>query len=355
MKVQTVTGEITPDELGFTLPHEHLVFDLSCYFTMPEELKRQHALSPVSMSNLGEIRRDPFFCKDSLINNDVELAIKELLHYTKTGGKSLVDLTNIGICMDPSALKAISLRTGINIISGCGFYIAASHPQRLRSMNEDQIADEIAKDVTTGIAGTDVKAGIIGEIGTSWPMESSEEKVLRGAARAHRKTKAAINIHTTIHTYYNKPPTSGTGEVSWAKSVHKILDIMEEEGVELSNVVLSHMDESIDLDAHRSLAKRGAYIEYDTFGSEFYFDHIDSYETRDTERIQAVLAMIKSGYLSQMLLSHEVCQKISFKTYGGWGFDHISTHILPMLRNRGITQEQIDEMTIENPKRILAF
>jgi len=341
VRVQTVTGSMSSEELGITLPHEHLLFDLTAWLTTPEEATRRYlAESPVSITNLGEIRRDVFVCRDNVKNYDVDLAVEELLYYRRAGGKSLVDLTSIGLGRDPLALRRISFETGINIVGGCGFYLEASHPQRINSMNEDQIAEEIVTDLTRGMGQTDVKAGIIGEIGTGWPITPNEEKVLRGAARAHQKTKVTINVHPYPF-----------GEFS-----HKVLDIMEEEGIELSKVVLSHIDQTLpDIEYHKSLAKRGAYIMYSNFGSEIYYDSILAYDAHDTERVRGIIEMIKSGYISQMLLSHDVCQKIHFKRYGGYGYDHLLTHILPMLRREGLSQSQIDQMIIQNPKEILGI
>lgn len=347
VKIQTVTGEIRPDELGVTLPHEHLLFDLTSWFNMPEEsTKKQLALSRVSMSKLGELRRDPDSCRDNLVNYDIDLAIEELLYYKRAGGKSLCDVTSVGLGRDPSALRAISLQTGINIVAGCGYYWAASHPARVNSMSEDQLRDEIVNDITRGIGGTDVKAGIIGEIGTTWPTPTaSEEKVLRAAARAHQKTKGTINIH----------PFCGVPR-PWAKNVHHLLDIVQEEGGELSRVVLSHMDQNgFDMEAHISLARRGAYIEYDTFGQEVYYDRFGGWDPRDTERVQALVHMIKAGYLSQLLISHDVCHKTHLKKYGGHGYDHILNYIVPMLRTMGVPQKHIEQIITENPKRVLAI
>ena len=340
LKVEAVTGSTAPSELGITLPHEHVLFDLTCWLTIPEEARKKDLVeSPVSITNLGELRRDPTICRDNLKNLDVDLAIKELQYYKRAGGESLVDLTSEGMGRDPLALHEISLQTGIKIMAGCGFYLDAAHPQRIKSMNTEQIAEEIVNDLTQGIGGTRIKAGIIGEIGTGWPLTPNEEKVLRAAARAHHKTEATINVHP----------------YPYGKFSHRILDIMEEEGVELSKVVLSHIDGSLDTEYHKSLAKRGAYIEYDSFGSEVYMDSIGQRDFSDAERVECVVEMIKSGYISQLLLSHDVSWKIHLKQYGGYGYDHLLTHIEPMLRRKGISQDQIDIMMIENPGKILTI
>ena len=201
-----MAGLITPDELGITLPHEHLLCDTSPWATISDEAtKRRLFESPVSISILGQLRRDPYACKDNLKLLDIDLAIRELLHFRQAGGKSLVELTLEGIGRDPTALRRISLETGVNIIAGCGFYIDSSHPPLIRSMNVEQIAEEITKDITLGIGGSGIKAGIIGEIGTGWPITPNEENVLRAAAKAHHQTGAAINVHPFPYGEFSHP------------------------------------------------------------------------------------------------------------------------------------------------------
>jgi phosphotriesterase-related protein len=129
---------------------------------------------------------------------------------------------------------------------------------------------------------------------------------------------------------------------------------MEDEGVELSRVVLSHIDEcGFDMEYQKSIAKRGAYIAYDTFGSEIYFDSVGVHDPSDWERVEGVIDLIREGYVSQILLSQDIGYKIMLKQYGGYGYDHLLSHIVPMMLRKGVAQDQIDQMMIENPKRML--
>ena len=344
-RVQSVTGNASPEELGITLPHEHLLFDLSCYYVAPPAAtNKQLAEAPVSIRNLGEIHRNPFAVKQNLLSFDVELLIKELSYYRRAGGGALVDMSNHGLARDPAALRAISIATGVKIIAGSGYYVAASHPPRVKTMSIDDIAAEITGDVQHGMDGTGIRAGIIGEIGTSRELAADEVKVLRGAARAQAKTGASLNIH---------PFCGWPGP--WAMAAHKLLDVVEEEGGDLSRVVLSHMDSNGFVDSeHISLAKRGAYIEYDTFGQEHYYSATE-WDPRDTERVSGVASMVKKGYSSKLLISQDVCFLDCFREYGGYGYDHILRNIIPMLRSKGVDQRTIDEIMIENPKKVLTI
>ena len=146
MKVVTVRGEISPDQLGRTLPHEHLLIDLRCAYREPEEAsKKAIGKSSIVISNLYDLRRDPYINEDALTIFDVDLAIKEVKYYRRAGGCSLVEMTLPGIGRDPSGIRAISEATGLNIVMGSGFYTEASHPRYLYEMDSDQIAEMITR------------------------------------------------------------------------------------------------------------------------------------------------------------------------------------------------------------------
>ena len=349
-RVQTVTGDIEPGELGITMMHEHTLINLLCYYSAPADpVKRGLASKKVTMGLLGELNRDPQLCKDNLVVDDSGLAAEELAYYRRAGGSTIVDLTNIGINRDPVALKEISAKSGVRIVMGAGYYVGLSHPPGFDTKTADEVADEIIGDVSRGVGKTGVKAGIIGEIGTTWPLKKDEEKSLRGAARASLKTGASVNIHS----YCGFPKNT-------ARYAYKLLDIMEDEGVDLSRVVLSHMDEIndcnvFDMDVHRSLAKRGACIEYDCFGQENTWDTDGIWEARDIDRAHALVKMFESGYGEQMLISHDVCYKMHLKKYGGFGYDHVLKRVVPLLRRLGLTQKQLDVIMMENPRRVLTI
>jgi phosphotriesterase-related protein len=349
-RIQTVTGDIDPEELGVTMMHEHTSINLLCFID-PAQESAEHPLleRQVTMDILGELRRDPHSCKDNMVLDDRGLAIEELTYYRRAGGDAIVDVTNLGIGRDPSALKGISIGTGVKIVMGSGYYVGLSHPPDFDSKTPDEIAEEIAEDVLHGVGDTGVRAGIIGEIGTTWPMTKNEEKSLRGAARASLKTGATV----TIHSYCGIPKNT-------AKYAYKLLDVMEEEGMDMSRVILGHMDEindndAFDMSVHESLAKRGAYIEYDCFGQENTWDSIGAWEARDTDRARALVKMVEAGYLKQMLVAQDVCWKIHLKKYGGFGYDHIVKRVVPLLRRTGLSQKQLDTIMVGNPRTALSI
>ena len=134
-----------------------------------------------------------------------------------------------------------------------------------------------------------------------------------------------------------------------------ILDILEREKADLNKVVLCHCDPTFeDYDYHDSLAKRGAYIEFDLWGAEFM-----SFEgwflPSDGDRIKAVEEQIKRGNAKKILFSLDACFKISFKKWGGFGYTHIIENIVPRLRQKGMNDEHISRILVDNPKELLSF
>jgi len=196
-KVQTVLGLIDGNELGLILPHEHLLLDLSVRFKLLEEsvTAKIMAQKPVSLDMTGWLRFHLFENRDNLMLDDEELATKEVSLFKRTGGKSVVDVTNWGIGQDPHALARISRTTGLHIIMGTGYYTLDSGcAEILKEKSEDEIFDDIIKDIMVGTDG--ICAGIIGEIGAdSWPLDDIEIKSLRASTRAQQATGAALTIH----------------------------------------------------------------------------------------------------------------------------------------------------------------
>ena len=186
-KIQTVLGTIVPERLGITLPHEHIICDGASWFVEPSEATTKAMVHhPVTLDILWWLRYHLFQNLDDMQLLDEQEAIDEILRFKYAGGNSIVELSNIGLGRDPMALVRISRATGLNVIMGSGYYIAASHKPDMDAKTEEEITEEIVQDITEGVGDTKIRAGIIGEIGTSWPMTKNELKSLRAAARAQK-------------------------------------------------------------------------------------------------------------------------------------------------------------------------
>lgn len=343
-KAQTVLGLVDSDNLGITLPHEHLLIDMEIWFIEPKEAGlKKVAFEPVSIKNISWIMYNQYNNLDNLRLLDEDLAIKEAMLFKKEGGGTIVDVTSANFFRDLLALKRISRATGLNIIMGSGYYVVSeARCQDFDRKTEDEIAEEIVTDILAGVSNTEIRAGIIGEIGCSWPLQDREKKSLRACARAQKRTGAAITIHPGRHE--NSPM--------------EIIRILDEAGADISRVIMGHIDRTGFLPATRyELAKTGCYLEYDIFGGNpFYPLHFGVFNRPcDRERIEQILELINEGYLKQILISQDTCLKSKLVHYGGQGYAHILRNILPQMLARGITKEHIQIIMVENPKRFLGF
>jgi phosphotriesterase-related protein len=343
--VITVLGPVLATDLGITLAHEHLMLDLGCLWHEPIDPARRAVVDmAVSRENRDLLCRDPYQCRDNLVLDSQTQAIEELGHFTALGGGAVIDLSTRAIGPYPRDLAAISRQSGLHIVAGCGFYTQRAHPGWVAVASKEALAEAIISELTDGFAEPNtagaptVRAGIIGEIGTSSPIHANEERVLRAAARAQRLTGAAINVHLAIFGHEGV----------------RVLDILEDEGADLTHVALSHLDENLDPEYHKAIAKRGAYLEFDTFGSECHFDEDGLREPTDLERIEALLRLLDGGYVKQMLLSQDVCTKMQWRIHGGAGYDHLLRVVAPQLRAHGVGDAAINTMLIDNPARLLA-
>ncbi|HEY82868.1 MAG TPA: hypothetical protein G4O01_06215 [Dehalococcoidia bacterium] len=342
--VQTVLGLISPDELGLTLPHEHLLLDLTVRFQLTEEsvTARVMAEKPVSLDMAGWLRFHLFENRDNLMLDDEELAIKEVFRFKLAGGRSVVDVTNWGIGQDPHALVRIAHATGLNIIMGTGYYTMDSGcAEVLKAKSEDEIFDDILRDIMVGTDG--IRAGIIGEIGAdSWPLHDIEIKSLRAAARAQRATGAALTIHP--------------GRLE--ESPLQILQILDKAGADLSRVIMGHIDRTAySFESMVEMAKTGCYLEFDCFSLEGYYPRrYGVFDTpNDAARVNYIIRLIDQGYLNQILISTDTAMKARLMAYGGPGYAHIPENVIPWMRAKGMPEEVINTITVENPKRVLTF
>ncbi len=338
-RVVTVRGPIPARDLGVTLMHEHMFIDLS-FLRGPPTADWQKPLvdAEITLASRGLLQVDPYVSRRNLVLDGLDVAIAELGPFRELGGGSLVDLTITGIRPQPAKLREVSEQTGLHIVAGCGYYTKRSHPPEVAALSESELLERLLHEIANGLGGTDVRPGIIGEIGTSSPVHPDEAKVLRVAAAAQARTGLAINVHVAI----------------FRREALAALDILGAAGADLSRVVISHIDEQPDTAYHRAILGRGAYVEYDTFGSESYFDGDGSAEPSDRERVDCLIELLEDGFGDQLLISQDVCTKVQLLKYGGLGYGHILRSIVPRLRRRGVDDATARKLLVENPARVLA-
>ncbi|XP_074981990.1 N-acetyltaurine hydrolase isoform X2 [Caretta caretta] len=204
------------------------------------------------------------------------------------------------------------------------------------------LTDIIVNEILRGADGTDIKCGVVGEIGCSWPLTESENKVLQATAHAQSQLGCPIIIHP------------GRNSDAPFQSIR----ILQEAGADISKTVMSHLDRTIfDEKKLLEFAKLGCYLEYDLFGTELlhYHFHPDIDMPSDNERIARIRMLIDEGYEDRIVIAHDVHTKNRLMKYGGHGYSHILKNIVPKMLIRGISQNIIDKILIENPKQWLTF
>jgi len=349
-KVQTVKGLINSNNMGIVLPHEHLFINLTnSYMTMKKDknLKENKlAQEKINLSNLWYSRNHKNSCIDNMILNNENTTMQEVLYFKESGGNTIVDMTCNNIGRNPEGLWNIAEKANLNIIMGTSYYIAQSYisDMQMALKKVDDFAGEFIEDITVGVGKRKIKAGIIGEIGMSFPVNDIEKKVLQGASIAQRETGAAINIHP-----------AGIKDAPF-----EYIKILEGMKADLNHVAFSHMTRTFPACAREErckIASKGCYLEYDMFGSDGIFPtQLSEYDViNDALRIEQIIELIHDGFLSQILISQDVCYKVMLKSYGGGGYSHILDTILPMMYKKGISESQIKTILIENPKRFISF
>jgi phosphotriesterase-related protein len=342
-RLQSVLGPLPADAVGIALPHEHLLIDFKVMFVEPAPASdKGRAWEPVSLANLGWVRQNFNSNLDNLRLTDEQVAADEILLFKHAGGHTVVDPTPKTLARDPLALARIARATGLNVVMGAGYYVAASHPADMDRRTVDELAREMIADVTTGVGDTGIRSGVIGEIGCTWPWTDNEKKVLRGAVAAQRETGAPLMVHP------GRNP----------RAPMEIAEFIQKEGGNLRRTIMCHICRTIaDIKAVIDLARTGLWLEYDLFGLEnSYYPYQPSFDMpNDGGRMAHVLALIDAGHQDQLLLSHDIAYKTSLVKYGGYGYHHLLVNVVPRLRMKGLDDAGLRRLLMENPTRAFAF
>ena len=340
-RVQTVTGDILPDEMGFTLPHEHIFWDLSFY--LPNDLKSTDNTDPrkepVCYENIAAMKYHLTDYPDNVVQQDENIALKELEWFKKAGGGTICDNGCYGLKCDPVMLKRVSKKSDVNIIKGTGAYLGATLPESIASLDVDELAELCIKEIRDGIGETGIKCGFIGEIGIDGGIPERSVRSLAAAAIAQSKTGASILIH----------------QPGLEKCADKLFKIITDNGGDVSRTVMCHCDPFIPDPFYLDhMAKSGAYISFDFFGLEAVLGGTLWLPT-DHERIVAIKKQIEMGNLKRIVMSHDTAYKCMLRSYGGFGYAHIKEHILPFMSVAGYEKEWLTQMTVQNPKEIFSI
>lgn len=333
--ITTVLGEINENQLGVTSSHEHILIDMrKCVEITGNE--KDCFYDKIRMDNRCEVFSDPYGILDNALLDNQEDAVEELKYFKEYGGQTIVDCTLDEIGRNPEVLKQISQKTGVNIIMGCGHYYHRAHFPYVKDASVDTLAEEMYNDITIGCGNTGIKAGVIGEIGTSAIVSDDEKKVLRAAGVVAAQTGKGVHIHTDLYT----------------ENGFEIIDILKNEGVKPEKICIDHIDVLLRYDYVYKLLEKGVYIEFDNFGKEFYVSKSRRF-AYDLERVEFLKDILDKGYASQVLVCNDICLKTMWKKYGGNGYAHILRTVKDMLQESGVDEKQYMSILTDNIRNFL--
>jgi len=321
VSVSTVRGSVDVDSLGTTLMHEHI-------FVLNMEVMVNH----------------PEIWDEDLRVDD---AVQKLNELKAAGVDTIVDPTVIGLGRYIPRIQKVCAQTDINVVVATGlytyndlpFYFSLRGPGTLLNGPEPML-DMFVRDIEEGIAGTGVRAGILKCATDAHGMTPGCERVIRAVAQAHRRTGVPITTHTDVHN------RSGLDQQR----------ILREEGVDLSRVIIGHSGDSTDLDYLQQLVDNGSYIGMDRFGIDVYLP--------TEQRVDTIVELCRRGHANRMVLSHDascwldwvepVSEELRQVMSPNWNYLHISRDVIPMLLERGVSQVDVDQMMLHNPREIFS-
>lgn len=312
--VQTATGVIDSADLGRVLAHEHV-------FVLGEEFRENYT--------------------DWDEEQKVADAIRDLTELKSLGIDTILDPTVLGLGRYLPRIQRVAAQTELNIVVATGLYTYNEIPFQFHYTGpgllfdvSEPLVDLFVKDLTEGIADTGVRAAFLKCAIEEQGLTPGVERVLRAVGKAHVRTGAPITVHTNPHT----------------KSGLIAQNILREEGVDLTKVVIGHSGDSTDIDYLTKVADAGSLLGMDRFG----LDVLCPFE----DRVNTVAELVRRGYADHMVLAHDASCFIDWFPEGAkeqavpkWNFRHISQDVLPALLERGVTQADIDTMLIDNPRR----
>lgn len=344
--VRTVKDDVRPEILGRTLTHEHLSMDFTHFYRKPPQMIADKFDYSFSLDTIGYIRQYPYSSKDNLILNDKsanDAVLRDIQDYKENGGGTIVENTTEGLERDINFYNYVMTTTDVNIVAGTGYYIAdMQSANNLHSTLED-LYDHMLAELTTACVGyPSVRAGFIGEIASVWPIRDFERKAIQAAGEVQAQVGCGVSFHP--HRVAEAP--------------FEIIRLYLEAGGKVDKAVMSHLDRTL-LDPAKLLefSELGAYCQFDLFGTEvsYYQLNIDTDMPSDAQRLNMICSLLEEGKEEKILMSHDIHTKHRLIDFGGHGYSHILTNVIPRMKTKGISKDVIDMITIKNPAEWLSI
>ena len=338
--LRTVVGDVDPVTMGATLAHEHVFIEGDSTWTATENPTFDSSPEGTpTLDMLWRWRENLDANRGNLRLDDESVALHEVSKLRGHGFGTVVDLTSVGLGRNPEGLRRVAAATGLNIVAGTGYYTGGTLPREVHDLDEAEMVEAMVRDIEVGIAGTDVRAGVVGEVGVSWPIKPIELRSLSASVEVVRRTGAAMSIHSPFH-------------LRDVTILETIADTVRSFGADMERVAIGHCDTYTTSEEFFDLAPRlDCLIQIDMFGNSGYEGGLDFTYPSDQSRVEALLRLMELGLSDRIMVSQDCGLKTCLRTYGGHGYDYIPRVVVPWLERLGAKREWIDRVLIENPQR----
>jgi len=362
--IQTVQGRIDPADLGVTSMHEHILYDGTIYRqrfvdmcvlpTQQESLVK--ADDKVTLENVYFHRQNFNMTWDGVSMDDEEVMTAEVADFKASGGSAMIEVSAPGLRSNLPGIKRISEKTGVHVIATTGLYSEDCWPEKFRSMSTGEYKRYMLDEIENGIEDTSIKPGHIKLAAEGSPSEQ-EVKMLRAIAEVSGEAGLSVSLHH--------------GPMMTLDSIRKMMDIVVDAGIDPGRTIMCHMQNSLlgadlktlvqdpdsrllNLDFNKEVMYRGFIAGHDCFGQDYKLDSFGWHPAVEWQMLAAIYDLCQAGYAGQITMATDTYLKILTRRFGGGGYAHLTSSVLPNLEKVGVSTDDLYQMTVTNPARILA-
>lgn len=344
--MQTVLGETDPNDLGRTLTHEHLALLFDTFYVPPPNHLKRFLDEKIELRNYGYLKQYPYSNLYNLTYNDedtMDAVLEDVKFFRECNGGTIVENSNYGLKRDIPLMKRVSEETGVNIVAGTGYYVAATQNASDLRLSREEMYNVMLKEMTIGCEESpDMRTGFIGEVGSTWPIEDFERRAILATGELQAQLKCPVSFHPGRNS----------------EAPFEIMRLYQEAGGDAQKAILSHLDRTIpdELGLLEFSDETKCYCQFDLFGIECSFYQLNPSVDMlsDAQRMDRVKLLRDDKKLNRVLLSHDIHTKHRLMKFGGHGFSHILNNVLPKMLLKGFTSEEVDVLTIDNPRTWLS-
>lgn len=365
-KIMSVCGPIAPEQLGFTSMHEHILSDCSMFRNRARKacvFSSRHVVKPeeqLTLENRSALRHDIVLSIDNMKLDDERMMTGEVADFKAGGGNSILEASAPGIRSSPDdliAIRRIAERTGVNIVASTGLYVEDTWPYCYGDMTFDQYVEFLRHEITQGIGNTGIFPG---HIKAAYEVHTQQLEVyLRSAAFVAGETGLSLQVHLgpdvtqdEIRQHVLKPLLQG-GCIP-AKTILCHVQLLM--GILSIEQLVTYCGRvPFDISLHRELLDMGFVLSFTPIGFEGDNEPLGIANYPDWYTLSGLVALIKDGYAGQLVIGNDVFTKLATRRGGGEGYRRLSDFVVPVLKRCGVSDEDINTITVENPARILAY